>query len=88
MSYTSYWKGNPGKTQTPSKKNTSAAISAPRTPADSSWTLMDENDLSPPTYPDVGTQARPTDMPSQSSTQGTTAYPMVTSTENCQDEEM
>ena len=78
MSYTSYWKGSPGKTQKPSKKDPSAAINIPRTPVDSPWTLMDANSLSPPTYPDVGPQASLLQTPGQSSTQDPTGYPMVT----------
>lgn len=77
-SYASYWKGNSGKTQKPSKKDSPAAINSPGGPMDSPWTLMDADGMSPPTYPDPSPQPGPTRTSAQSSTsKGGTGYSIV-----------
>jgi len=74
MSYTSYWKGNPNKTQKPSKKEASGAINAPGTTLDDAWTLMDTdaNGSSPPTYAQPG----PTRASAHTSANGVTGHPL------------
>ena len=73
MSYLSHWKGNPNKTQKPSKKDASGAINAPGTTLDGTWTLMDvdANGSSPPTYPQPG----PTRASAHTSANGVTGHP-------------
>lgn len=79
MSFTSYWKGKPGKTQKPPRKDPSTALSVPKTPVDGSWTLMDADGPSPPTYPEVHPQEGParTALSAHSSTEGETRRPIV-----------